>query len=164
MSNRANNQSQQCVSRRSFLIGSGAAIAAATLSACAPPGAVQQASEGAAAPAEGVTLTFTTGQHANFPFDTLMFQEWQKATGVAIDWKLQPSPSLGDKVKLMLSAGDVTDIVIGPRAILRELGPEACLPLDDLIQQHMPNYSQVLQEFADAVPPTRSPDGKFYGI
>src|SRR5262245_40367897 len=163
MSDTAVIQSSRRLSRRSFLIGSGVVLGAAALAACAPPGVNPQA-PAAAAPAEGVTLTFTTGQHANFPFDTLMFQEWQKRTGVTIDWKLQPSPSVGDKVKLMLSSGDVTDIVIGPRSILRELGPEACLPLDDLIQQHMPNYSKVLETFVDEVPPTRSPDGKFYGI
>jgi len=141
-----------------------ASSAAATASASVSTTAAQTVAPAATPPATTATLTFATGQVSQFPFDTLMFTEWQKRMGVKIDWKLFPTPSYQDKVQLMLSTGDVTDIFIANRSSLPKLGPQSSMPLDDLLKDHAPNYSTLLADNKDQVPAIRSANGKIYGM
>ena len=93
-----------------------------------------------------------------------MFTEWQKATGVAIQWQPVPSSSLGEKINLMLSAGEAPDIYIGPRGTIKQFGAEASLPLDDLIKDNAPNYTALLAQYPVEVKDLRAPDGKMYAM
>lgn len=139
------------------------AIAATSVPAVATAAATE-ATAAATASTAGA-LTFTSGQHAGLTLGSqLVFKTWQERTGVPIDWRAVPSPSLAEKIKLMLSSGDVTDIFIGNRGLIKEIGPQACLPLDDLIAEHAPNYTKFLAKYPDQVAALRSSDGKTYGI
>jgi len=110
-------------------------------------------------------LSFTYGEPPGMPVeDLLVFKEWQKRTGVSIKWNPVPSPTFGDKIQLLLGSGDVTDITLGPVAMLNSFGSEALLPLDDLIDKYAPNIKKHLQNYAKELPQIRAADGKLYVI
>ncbi|MCE7987051.1 MAG: extracellular solute-binding protein [Caldilinea sp. CFX5] len=149
--------------RRQFLQIAGIGAAGAALAACAVPSAAPSAAP--AAEGGAVTLTFLTGEDPRAPIgEQPLFTEWQKATGITIEWQPAPSSSLGEKVNLMLSADEAPDIFIGPRNTIKQFGAEACLPLDDLIAEHAPNYTALLEEYATAAKDLRAADGKMYAM
>ena len=176
------------LSRRQMLSLMGATGVTAALAACsvATPAAVPptqapeattaseattapeptKAPEATAAPAAGeVTLTFLTGEDPRAPIgDQPLFTEWQKATGVTIQWQPVPSSSLGEKINLMLSAGEAPDIYIGPRGTIKQFGAEANLPLDDLIKQNAPNYTALLAQYPTDAKDLLAADGKMYAM
>jgi len=160
-------QSQPIFNRRQFLQIAGMSAASIALAACAAPAAAPSAAPAAeGGTASGpVTLTFLTGEDPRAPIgEQALFTEWQKATGVTIEWQPAPSSSLGEKINLMLSADEAPDIFIGPRNTIKQFGAEACLPLDDLIAEHAPNYTALLEQYATDAKDLRSPDGKMYAM
>jgi putative aldouronate transport system substrate-binding protein len=154
-------------SRRTFLQASAGVIWAGAIAACAPasPSGVSQPSGSGAATSGATTFTFTVGEDPRAPVvDQLLFAEWQKATGTKINWNPTPSSSVSERINLMLSTGEASDIFIGPRNVINQYAGEALLPLDDLIAAHAPNYSQMLADNADEVAALRAPDGNLYGM
>jgi ABC-type glycerol-3-phosphate transport system substrate-binding protein len=139
---------------------------ASTLAACAPalPAGVSQPADTGAA-SDVTTFTFTVGEDPRAPVvDQLLFTEWQEATGTTINWNPTPSSSVSERINLMLSTGEASDIFIGPLNVINQFAGEALLPLDDLIAAHAPNYSQMLADNADEVAALRAPDGNLYGM
>jgi putative aldouronate transport system substrate-binding protein len=104
------------------------------------------------------------GQIGSFPLDNLVLNEWQKRTGVKIQWQPQTTVGLNDKSKVMLATGNVPDIFTSTKAAIPQVGPQSTLALDDLIKTQMPNYSKLLDQNKDATPAVRSPNGKLYGV
>ncbi|HEV8635901.1 MAG TPA: extracellular solute-binding protein [Chloroflexota bacterium] len=118
-------------------------------------------------PAATATLSFTNfSLFASWPpfSGTLMAKEWQSATGVNIDWRPIPSTQIAEKVTVMLSTGELTDMYPLSPPNLRQMGPATSLPLDDLLAQHAPNYSRFLKEHEQDAPQIRAPNGKLYGM
>src|SRR5262249_32716386 len=136
------------------------AAAATTAAAVSPTPAATTAPAASA----GQTLVYMVGQIGAFPLDNLVLNEWQKRTGVKIQWQPQTTVGLNDTSKVMLATGNVPDIFTSTKAAIPPVGPQSTLALDDLIGSNMPNYSKLLQQNKDAVPSVRSPNGKLYGV
>ena len=96
------------------------------------------------------------------------FTEWlEEKTNVHIEWELVPEEEAGSKLNLMLSSGDIPDIVfnIVTASQAQLYGSQGLfLPLNDLIAEHAPR----LQKVFDTYPVTRevvtSPDGNIYNM
>lgn len=149
-------------SRRTVLKGLGASAALAALAASGSTTALG-ATTGAGADSR-VALSFTAGERTKFPFNALVYQEWQKRTNVKFNWQLISTASLAQKVQLLMGSGDTTDIIEYTRAGLIAQGPQACKPVDSLIDKYMPNYSKFINKYKGQIPSSRSSDGKMYGI
>ncbi|HEY3080370.1 MAG TPA: extracellular solute-binding protein [Chloroflexota bacterium] len=136
----------------------------------AQPAAAATPTPAAAAPtkpAAAPTLSFTNfSLFASWPpfAGTLMAKEWQSATGVNIDWRPIPSTQISEKVTVMLSTGELTDMYPLSPPNLRQMGSATSLPLDDLLAQQAPNYSRFLKEHEQDVPQIRAPNGKLYAM
>lgn len=91
-------------------------------------------------------ITAQTGVHANFN---------QIKGG---DWST--------KLNLMLAAGEYPDIILRGSINLEMYGvdQEILLPLDEYIDQYMPNYKALLDADPDLARSLRSSDGKMYQI
>lgn len=138
------------------LAASPTAAAAAATTAPAPTAAPTSP---VAAPA---TITVTTG--GQFEFDRLFFQEWQKRTNIKVTWQLFPTSSHQEKVQTLLATGSAPDVFIASRLSIPKLGPGSSRPLDDLLKDNAPNFSQLLADHKDQVPDIRSANGKLYGL
>lgn len=78
-------------------------------------------------------LTFAIGFFAGAEprEDSLLFQEWQKRTGVEIKLIKMESSGIGEKINTMLASGDLPDIMTCNRDIANNYGPQgAFIPIN----------------------------------
>ena len=117
-----------------------------------------------------VELTALTVRHANmgesFINNTWMV-ELERRSNVRINWQVFSSVGWEERKAILLASGNLPDIIIGSIVfndtdIMGNL--DMFLPLDDLINQHMPRYRAAMQ----AIPALRSiatfPDGRMYSM
>lgn len=103
--------------------------------------------------------------------DTFTKNQWiidlEERTGVAINWQVVSSNDWGEQKSIMLAGGSLPDIIFGNQTfqdgdIINNI--EYFLPLDDLIENHMPNYQKALEAYPDMKKVTTFPDGKIYSL
>jgi putative aldouronate transport system substrate-binding protein len=92
--------------------------------------------------------------------------EWlEDKTNVHIDWELVPAEEAESKLNLMLSSGDVPEIIfsiVTPSQAQLYGSQGLFLPLNDLIAQHAPRLQKVLEVYPRAKNMATSADGTIY--
>lgn len=103
--------------------------------------------------------------------DSFTQNQWLKnleaQTGVKINWQVVSSSDWSEQKSIMLAGGELPDIVLGNMTIndsdiINNI--EYFLPLDELIEQYMPNYKKALQAIPALGAVTTFPDGKKYSL
>lgn len=119
---------------------------------------------------EPVTLTVLTTRWGNMgdSFTGNEFlQQLEAETNVHIEWQVQSLNDWGEQKGIMLAGGELPDIVFGNQTfndadIMNNV--ELFMPLDDLIDQYMPNYKKALEEMPDLKKVCTFPDGQMYSM
>ncbi|MEQ9809313.1 ABC transporter substrate-binding protein [Streptococcus jiangjianxini] len=117
-----------------------------------------------------VTLKFMTTSSTLAPKDPnkkLIFKRLEKETGVHIDWTNYQS-DFAEKRNLDISSGDVPDAIHNDGASDVELMKWAeqgvIVPVEDLIDEHMPNLKKILNENPHYRALITAPDGHIYSF
>ncbi|WP_313134066.1 extracellular solute-binding protein [Anaerocolumna sp.] len=119
---------------------------------------------------EPITLTVLTTRWGNMgdSFTNNEFlKELEEKSNVKIIWQVQSLNDWGEQKGIMLAGGELPDIVMGFQTfndsdIMSNL--DLFLPLDDLIENYMPNYYKAMEEIPDLRKITTFPDGKMYSM
>lgn len=123
-----------------------------------------------------VTLSFLTLQPVYIEnFETNRFANyWTEKTGVSIDWETIPRDAVKEKLNIILASGDYPDVFFGLGNQEQGIGvsqemtygvqEQMFLPLNDLIDQYMPNLSKLLDERPGSRQFLTAPDGNIYSL
>lgn len=109
---------------------------------------------------EPVTLTFFD-KNTGDAFDNDVAQVIMERTGVKIEVQ-QPTGNPEEKLNLMLTSGDLPDLVLMDRRsniVDKYIAAGALVPLNDLIDQYAPNVKEM---YGDTLNKSRYEDGKNY--
>lgn len=119
---------------------------------------------------EEVTLKFMTGSSTlapKDPNDKLIFKRMEKKTGVHIEWTNYQN-DFAEKRNLDISSGDLPDAIHNDGASDNELMSWAkqgvIVPVEDLIDKHMPNLKKILDENPEYRSMITAPDGHIYSF
>jgi len=120
---------------------------------------------------EPIKLEFMTGKAPTTAEDyneVLIWQEYEDMTNIEIDWGLTPKEGLTEKRNLSLGSENLPDAyhTAGmPVMDLLKYGEQGTfVELSDLIEEYMPNLTEVLDEYPDIRKGITFPDGGIYGI
>ena len=125
---------------------------------------------------EPVSLTFLTLQPVYIEdFNTNRFAKyWTEKTGVDIKWETIPRDAVKEKLNIILASGDYPDVFFGLGRQEQGIGvsqemtygvqEEMFMPLNDLIDQYMPNLSKLLNERPGSRQFLTAPDGNIYSL
>ncbi|WP_339315783.1 extracellular solute-binding protein [Paenibacillus sp. FSL R10-2734] len=103
--------------------------------------------------------------------DNFTHSEWLKEleekTNVKIEWQVMSSNDWNERKSIMLASGTLPDIIIGSQTfgdsdIVNNLS--LFRPLDDYIEQNMPNLKAAMQETPEMKRISTFPDGKIYSL
>lgn len=119
---------------------------------------------------EKVTLKFMTGSSTLAPKDPnnkLILQRLEEQTGVHIDWTNYQN-DFAEKRNLDISSGDLPDAIHNDGASDVELMNWAkqgvIVPVEDLIDDYMPNLKKILDENPEYRSLITAPDGHIYSF
>lgn len=119
---------------------------------------------------EPITLTMMVGKgptHSNFS-DMAMFQEYEKMTGIHVEWIEVPKNALKEKVNITLASNDLPDAFFKCRLEEEEIyryGREGVfVKLNDMLDKYAPNYKKILDEYEDVRKGITMPDGGIYSL
>ncbi|TLS53450.1 extracellular solute-binding protein [Paenibacillus antri] len=94
-------------------------------------------------------------------------QELEKATNVKINWQVMSSNDWGEQKSVMLASGELPDVILGNLA----LGDSDIInnltyfrPLDDYIEEYMPNLKAAMEETPVMRKLSTFPDGSIYSL
>lgn len=121
---------------------------------------------------ETKTLSFITAASSDTtqnPNERLIFQRLEEATNVHIDWTCFIADQLSDKRNLALAnAKDLPDGLFHAEMtdydLLRYAKQGVIIPLEELIENNMPNLKRVLEENPEYKTMVTAPDGHIYGF
>nr|WP_062514707.1 ABC transporter substrate-binding protein [Halobacillus sp. KGW1] len=119
---------------------------------------------------EKVTLYFTAPKSPLAPgFEEMtIFKELEKETNVEISWDNYPDEGYQEKKNLLLASGDLPDAFYNSGFSdldLMKYGKRGTIvPLEDLIEEHMPNLSKRLEERPALKKTITAPDGHIYSL
>lgn len=98
----------------------------------------------------------------------MLWQEYEKMTGVHVDWEMIPTDSLTEKRNIMLAGGDYPDAFFTasiPTADLFKYGSQGVfIKLNDLIDKYAPNVKKLLDEYPEVKKGLTMPDGNIYSL
>ncbi|MFB5660403.1 extracellular solute-binding protein [Alteribacillus sp. HJP-4] len=102
------------------------------------------------------------------PNDKLLYERLEEKTGVEIDWRSFTGESFQDKRNLAMSSGEMPDAIknagYSDYELLELAEDEAIIPLNDLIENHMPNLKKVLEEKPEYEAMMTAEDGNIYAF
>ncbi|MEK3670123.1 extracellular solute-binding protein [Paenibacillus sp. FSL R10-2771] len=119
---------------------------------------------------EPVTLKVLTVRWGSMG-DTFTKNQWlidlEKNTNVKIDWQVMSSNDWAEQKSILLASGTLPDVVLGDQTftdsdIVNNLS--YFRPLDDYIDQYMPNLKAAMEETPDMKKISTFPDGKIYSM
>jgi putative aldouronate transport system substrate-binding protein len=120
---------------------------------------------------EAVTLNFMTQSSPLAPSDPnekLIYQRLEEKTGVKVDWKNYTSESFIEKRNLLIAGGDLPDAILDASYSdydLQKLGKDGTIiPVEDLIDQYMPNLRKVLDTKPEYKSMITATDGHIYAF
>lgn len=120
--------------------------------------------------AEPLELTVLTMRWGDMG-DSFTANQWlvdlEKRSNIRIKWQVVSSGDWAEQKSILLAGGKLPDIILGNMTfndgdIINNL--EYFLPLDDLIDQYMPNYKRALELVPDLRNVSVFPDGKIYSL
>lgn len=119
---------------------------------------------------EPVTLKVLTVRWGSMG-DSFTQNQWlkdlEKNTNVKIDWQVMSSNDWAEQKSIMLASGTLPDVILGDQTfgdsdIVNNLS--FFRPLDDLIEQDMPNLKAAMEESPEMRKISTFPDGKIYSL
>ena len=120
---------------------------------------------------ESVSLKFMTQSSPLAPADPndkLIYKRLAEKTGVNIEWKNYTSDSFIEKRNLTVASGDLPDAILDATYSdydLQKLGKDGTIiPVEDLIDQYMPNFKKVLEERPEYRSMITAKDGHIYAF
>ncbi|MEK3683629.1 extracellular solute-binding protein [Paenibacillus sp. FSL R10-2736] len=110
-------------------------------------------------------LTGVKSAHAEVPF----YQEWQKRTGVTVDFTAPPANQIDESFNVMLASGELPDMLEynffnfpgGPEKAIKD---GYIMELNDLIDKYAPNYKKYLQEHPEVEKMVKTDKGSYYSF
>ncbi|MFP4385257.1 MAG: extracellular solute-binding protein [Spirochaetia bacterium] len=124
--------------------------------------------EEVSAPEEPLAITIMVDDPSTQPFnpDWLIIKEIEKRKNVKLDVMAVPTSDFKNKRNILLSAGDMPDIITKtwPNDITSYVGSGVLLPVSDY-QQELPNFEKLVKEWnlsGEIDEFVRAVDGKFY--
>ncbi|CAM3813181.1 extracellular solute-binding protein [Marinicrinis lubricantis] len=111
------------------------------------------------------SLTGVKSEHSEVPF----YQEWQKRTGVQVEFTAPPANQVEESFNVMLASGELPDVIeynfLGfPGGPEKAIEDGYILELNDLIDQYAPNYKKYLQEHPEIDKMVKTDDGSYYAF
>ncbi|MEK0317471.1 extracellular solute-binding protein [Cohnella sp. 56] len=112
-------------------------------------------------------LTIRWGNMGDSFAKNAWLQELEKNSNVKINWQVISNTDWETQKSVMLASGKMPDIIVGDMAfgdadIMNNLG--LFRPLDDYIDQYMPNLKAAMAEMPDMKKLSTFPDGKIYSL
>jgi len=102
------------------------------------------------------------------PNDKLVFQRFEKDTNVHIDWTNYTNDQFAEKKNLDIASGDLPDAIfdagMSDYDLLRYGKQGVIIPLEDTINQYMPNLKKILDSHPDYKKIITAPDGHIYSL
>ncbi len=94
-------------------------------------------------------------------------EETEKNANINIDWDVYLNSEWGDKKSILLAGGELPDAFFGSLAlsdsdVAKNSG--VFIPLEDLIEEHMPNLKKAFEEDPAMKAMVTSPDGHIYSL
>ncbi|OMF37716.1 ABC transporter substrate-binding protein [Paenibacillus sp. FSL H8-0548] len=117
-----------------------------------------------------ITLDVLTVRWGNMG-DTFKANKWlqdlEKETNIKINWQVMSSNDWGEQKSIMLASGTLPDIIFGDNVfsdsdIVNNLS--YFRPLDDYIENYMPNLKAAMLETPELKQISTFPDGKMYSL
>lgn len=109
-----------------------------------------------------------TPQSAEDWNDVMIWNEYEKMTGIDIKWEMIPSISLDEKRNLALASGRLPDAfhTAGiPTVDLLKYGEQGTfIKLNDLIEEHAPNLTALFEQYPEVKKAITFPDGNIYSF
>lgn len=95
-----------------------------------------------------------------------VLQDFEKKSNITIEWNNPAQADFNDKYKLVMASGNLPDAMIAiPADDIEKYGQQgAFIPLNDLIDKHMPNLKKVFETYPDARKIVTGSDGKIYSF
>lgn len=101
-------------------------------------------------------------------YDDNGFTRWlEEKTNVHVQWDLVPEDDIQSKLNVMLSSGDIPDIIFGavnPSQLLLYGSQGVFLPLNDLIAEHGPRATKLMEVQPVVREVITAPDGTIYAM
>ncbi|MBV7508379.1 ABC transporter substrate-binding protein [Bacillus sp. sid0103] len=120
---------------------------------------------------EKVTLNFMTQSSPLAPADPnkkLVFKRLEEQTGVHIKWKNYTWDTFAEKRNLAMASGSLPDAIFDAAYsdydLLKLAKDGAIIPVEDLIEKHMPNLKKVLEAAPEYKGMITAPDGHIYSF
>ncbi|MFD2627760.1 extracellular solute-binding protein [Oceanobacillus kapialis] len=120
---------------------------------------------------EPIEISFMTGKAATNADDYNEVASWKKyeeMTNVKIDWGLVQRDGLDEKRNLALAGGDYPEVFytsyFSDQDLLKYGQQGVFLPLNDLIEDYMPNVKKLLEENPDIEKGLTFADGNIYSL
>ncbi len=102
------------------------------------------------------------------PNDKLINKRLEETTGIHINWKNYTRDIFVEKRNLAMASGDFPDAIFdagySDYELLKLAKDGAIIPLNDLIERHMPNFRKVLEEAPEYRAMITAPDGNIYAF
>ncbi len=120
---------------------------------------------------EPITLTAMVVISPAQPIDwneILVWQEYEKMTGIHIEWEAYTSAEIGEKRNLALASGEMPDLFFRakvPDNDISKYGADgAFLELSQLIEDYAPNYKAITEKYPDVASGVPMADGSIYAL
>lgn len=119
---------------------------------------------------QSATLKIFVALNANAadPYDMRWTKYAEEKTGVTIEWQFCSESIASEKIRLMLADGEsLPDIImnsVNKREVVQYLDDGFFRPIDDLIDDYMPNLKAVYDKRPEYRESSVAPDGHIYGV
>ena len=117
------------------------------------------------------TLNFMTQSNVLAPADPnekLIFKRMEEKTGIHINWKNYTNDVFVEKRNLALATGELPDAIfdagLADFDLLKLAKDGTIIPLEDMIENQMPNFKKVLEQAPQYKAMITAPDGHIYSL
>ncbi len=113
-------------------------------------------------------LTSARATSTQNPAEKIIYQRIQEKSGVEIDWTCYVNDQFVEKRNLMLATGDLPDVILNAEMsqldLLKYAGQGVIVPVEELIDQNMPNLKKILDDNPNYRKLITAPDGHIYSF
>lgn len=114
-----------------------------------------------------ISILFREYPEANQPIsESVQVQRYAEETGMTFNWIGTPTEGYTEKLNLMLTTYDLPDMIwtaMDENTVMQYMGQDVLLPMNDLIDEYIPNLKRILDEFPEIRALITAPDGNIYG-
>ncbi len=106
--------------------------------------------------------------NATDPNDMRWTKYVEELTGISIEWEFYSESVAGEKLRLMLAGGgELPDIImncVNKKEVVQYMEDGLFRPIDDLIEDYMPNLQTIYEKRPQYQKDSVAPDGHTYGV